>query len=178
MIQLNLLPHRLEQQRAAIMTLRQRCYWTLGSSLLLSSLITLGLWAWLQQQQQRNAYVQMLIQTATPAAQASQKLSDQIDVLRAQRQTLAQRLSQQAYPWFLLTQLQTTLPNSLHLTSLSWQQPYLALEGVALSHEAIILFVGQLNQASWLTQATLLSSQQQDGVWVFALSAQSSETIP
>ncbi|MBP6117364.1 MAG: PilN domain-containing protein [Neisseriaceae bacterium] len=174
MIRLNLLPHRTEQRQRASSNLRRQAYWGLGIFLALVVVVTLALSLALWQQQQRNRYLQTLITTQTAIAQRSQTLSEQVAERQAQGQQLNHALAQQSLPWYMLTQLQSIIPNGLQLTSLAWQPPYLTLEGLASSHEAIALLVTDMNQAPWLTEATLLSSQQQDRAWSFALSTEMS----
>ncbi|MBP6346393.1 MAG: PilN domain-containing protein [Neisseriaceae bacterium] len=172
MIRLNLLPHRLAQQRAAADVLKHKACTVIAAAVGLSLGIALISWGLLWQQQQRHAYLQRLTANLAVDAQHSQALSAQIAAQQAQQAELAHLMAQQALPWFLLTQLQALLPPSLHLTQLAWQPPYLTLEGLSHSHEAIALLMTDLNQTPWLNHATLLSSQQQADAWAFALSVQ------
>lgn len=172
MIRINLLPHRLAQQQVATLGLRRQALWVMCLTLGIGLFVAGGLWFTLAQQQRHNDRLRAQIQAQIPLAQATQTLIERITDLHARRHAWHAHMAQQAQPWRLLTQLQALMPNSLYLTQLSWQASLLSLEGQAGSHEAIALFVSQLNQARWLQQVTLASSQQQSGVWTFTLHAQ------
>lgn len=174
MIRLNLLPHRLIQQHFVTTRLRRKIIGCFSVAGVLCLLVTLGLYQALWQQQQRNLYLQTQSATHDASAQEGQALQTQITDHQVQQQQLSDLMAQQHIPWFILTQLETLMPQSLYLTNLIWQTPLLSIEGLANSHEAIALLVSALNQSPWLTNTTLLSSQQQAESWVFVINTEMS----
>ena len=163
MARINLLPWRTERRKQ-----REREFYMLlvASAVagVLALLIAIG-WmsARIDNQQQRNAYLQKEIKDL----EAQIKEIDELDKTKAQllsrKQIIEQLQSNRSQMVHLFDEMVKTIPDGVRLTSMKQAGDTLTLEGVAESNARVASYMRNIDNSPWMGRADLRKSENKAG---------------
>lgn len=157
MILINLLPHReLARQRA-----RQLFNGLLGASALGGALIAGGIYLWYQNaiddQQERNSFLQAEIRKLDNEIKEIATLQEEIESLKARQQAVEDLQADRTLPVHLLNEAVRQLPDGVYLKSIKQDNRNVLISGVAQSNERVSSLLGNLSRNSeWVSQPELI----------------------
>lgn len=156
MIRINLLPHReLKRKRQ-----QQQFFVMLGSVAVLG----VGIWfavhtalnAELENQQQRNAYLESQIVVLEKQIDEIKKLKEQIAALLQRKKVVESLQANRAETVYLLDQLVRQLPDGVYLKSITQKGPLVTISGYAQSNARVSTFMRNLEASPYLEAPRLI----------------------
>lgn len=156
MILINLLPHR----EAARKRRKEAFQVTMFLSVLLGLLVAALMYWWIQlrieEQQDRNAYLQSEIAVLNQQIQEIEGLEGEITALRERQKAVEDLQANRNLPVHLLTELVQQLPEGVYITSIKQTGLTVEMKGVAQSNERVSEVLRNLsNGTTWFANPDL-----------------------
>lgn len=156
MILINLLPHR----EAARKRRKEAFQVTMFMSVLLGLLVAALMYWWIQlrieEQQDRNAYLQSEIAVLNQQIQEIEGLEGEITALRERQKAVEDLQANRNLPVHLLTELVQQLPEGVYITSIKQTGLTVEMKGVAQSNERVSEVLRNLsNGTTWFANPDL-----------------------
>lgn len=156
MIRINLLPHR-EERRAE----RRRQFYVVGAlsiclGLLIGYLVHSLIVADIEQQSQRNAFLQSEIKKLDEQIAEIKTLREQIDSLLKRKQIIESLQGSRAEPVHLLNELAQRMPEGVFLKSAKQSGSKVTLNGYAQTNSRVSHLMRRLDESPFLTQPGLV----------------------
>ena len=157
MILINLLPHR----EAARKRRKEMFQATMFASFLVGLLIAGGVYSWFQamieQQQQRNSFLDGEIKVLEGQIKEIATIEDEITALRARQKAVEDLQSDRNLPVHLLNELVKQLPDGVYITSLKQTDQVVAMQGMAQSNERVSEMLRNLaDNTPWISKPELV----------------------
>lgn len=156
MILINLLPHR----EAARMRRKRAFLARLGTSVSLGFLLCGAVFVWYQhsidQQQERNLFLQQEIARLDLQIKDIASLQKSIAALRARQNAVENLQGDRNLPVHLLDELVVQMPDGVHLNSMKQENQIILLTGVARSQERVSELLRKLGSSAWLSRPELV----------------------
>lgn len=157
MILINLLPHR----EAARKRRREAFQATMFASLLMGVLIAGLIYWWFQvmieQQQQRNAFLQTEITVLEEQIKEIANIESEIAALRARQKAVEDLQADRNLPVHLVNELAKQLPEGVYVTTLKQANQQVAIQGMAQSNERVSEMLRNLSSNTpWLSKPELV----------------------
>ena len=157
MILINLLPHR----EAARKRRREVFQIAMFAAFLMGLLIAGAIYWWFQtqieQQQQKNTFLQSEIKVLDGQIKEIASLEDEIAALRARQKAVEDLQSDRNLPVHLLSELVQQLPDGVYITNLKQTDQTVVMQGMAQSNERVSEMLRNLsNNTPWLSKPELV----------------------
>ena len=157
MILINLLPHR----EAARKRRREVFQIAMFAAFLMGLLIAGAIYWWFQtqieQQQQKNTFLQSEIKLLDGQIKEIASLEDEIAALRARQKAVEDLQSDRNLPVHLLSELVQQLPDGVYITNLKQTDQTVVMQGMAQSNERVSEMLRNLsNNTPWLSKPELV----------------------
>lgn len=159
MIRINLLPHR-EQKRAARQ--RQIAFFAgaiAAIGLLLVFVVHSILGAQVDNQGERNRFLEAEIKKLDDQIEEIKKLKEQTQAMLARKQVVETLQSNRAAVVFLLDQLVRQLPDGVYLKSIKQTGDTINLQGYAQSNARVATLMRNLESSPWLKLPNLIETK-------------------
>ncbi|HTV87310.1 MAG TPA: PilN domain-containing protein [Dyella sp.] len=159
MARINLLPWRAERRK-----IRQREFFMqLGAAALVAIGLMLLWWLWMDMridnQNQRNAYLQDQIKQVDVRLDKIKDLEKVRDQLLARKQIIEQLQANRSQMVHLFDELVKTIPPSARLTSIKQNGDKMVLDGVAQSNASVAEYMRNIEASPWMGQADLSKTE-------------------
>lgn len=157
MILINLLPHR----EAARKRRREVFQIAMFAAFLMGLLISGAIYWWFQtqieQQQQKNTFLQSEIKVLDGQIMEIASLEDEIASLRARQKAVEDLQSDRNLPVHLLSELVQQLPDGVYITTLKQTDQTVVMQGTAQSNERVSEMLRNLSSNTpWLSKPELV----------------------
>ncbi|HEU4670161.1 MAG TPA: PilN domain-containing protein [Dyella sp.] len=159
MAHINLLPWRAERRKQ-----REREFFMQLGAAFVAALLCLILWAWwmdlrIDNQNERNAYLQTEIKQVDEKIAKIKDLEKVRDRLLARKQIIEQLQANRSQMVHLFDELVKTIPASARLTGLKQSGDSLSLDGVAQSNASVAEYMRNIEASPWMGHADLRKTE-------------------
>ncbi len=159
MAHINLLPWRAERRKQ-----REREFFMQLGAAFVAALLCLILWAWwmdlrIDNQNERNAYLQTEIHQLDEKIAKIKDLEKVRDRLLARKQIIEQLQANRSQMVHLFDELVKTIPASARLTGLKQTGDSLSLDGVAQSNASVAEYMRNIEASQWMGHADLRKTE-------------------
>ena len=159
MAHINLLPWRAERRKQ-----REREFFMQLGAAFVAALLCLILWAWwmnlrIDNQNERNAYLQTEIHQLDEKIAKIKDLEKVRDRLLARKQIIEQLQANRSQMVHLFDELVKTIPASARLTGLKQTGDSLSLDGVAQSNASVAEYMRNIEASPWMGHADLRKTE-------------------
>ncbi|MBU6247415.1 MAG: PilN domain-containing protein [Xanthomonadaceae bacterium] len=159
MAHINLLPWRAERRKQ-----REREFFMQLGAAFVAALLCLILWAWwmdlrIDNQNERNAYLQTEIKQVDQKIAKIKDLEKVRDRLLARKQIIEQLQANRSQMVHLFDELVKTIPDSARLTALKQTGDSMSLDGVAQSNASVAEYMRNIEASPWMGHADLRKTE-------------------
>lgn len=159
MAHINLLPWRAERRKQ-----REREFFMQLGAAFVAALLCLILWVWwmdlrIDNQNERNAYLQTEIKQVDEKIAKIKDLEKVRDRLLARKQIIEQLQANRSQMVHLFDELVKTIPASARLTGLKQTGDSLSLDGVAQSNASVAEYMRNIEASPWMGHADLRKTE-------------------
>jgi type IV pilus assembly protein PilN len=159
MAHINLLPWRAERRKQ-----REREFFMQLGAAFVAALLCLILWGWwmnlrIDNQNERNAYLQTEIKQVDEKIAKIQDLEKVRDRLLARKKIIEQLQANRSQMVHLFDELVKTIPSSARLTGLKQSGDSLSLDGVAQSNASVAEYMRNIEASPWMGHADLRKTE-------------------
>jgi type IV pilus assembly protein PilN len=159
MAHINLLPWRAERRKQ-----REREFFMQLGAAAVAAVLCLILWGWwmnlrIDNQNERNAYLQTEIKQVDEKIAKIQDLEKVRDRLLARKKIIEQLQANRSQMVHLFDELVKTIPASARLTGLKQSGDSLSLDGVAQSNASVAEYMRNIEASPWMGHADLRKTE-------------------
>ncbi|HVJ63110.1 MAG TPA: PilN domain-containing protein [Tahibacter sp.] len=159
MARINLLPWRAERRKVR----EREFYIMLGMSALAGAAVFVAALLWmnarLENQDDRNAYMQQEIKEVEKRLDKIKELDKTRSKLLARKQVIEQLQANRSQMVHMFDELVRTIPDGVRLTSLKQQGDILTLVGVAQSNASVATYMRNVEASQWLGRPDLKKTE-------------------
>lgn len=156
MILINLLPHREAARKRRKEAYQVTMFMSVLAGLLIAALVYWWFQWRIEEQQNRNAYLQTEIAVLNQKIKEIEGLEGEITALRERQRAVEDLQANRNLPVHLLTELVRQLPEGVYITSIKQTGLQVEMKGVAQSNERVSEVLRNLsNGTAWFTKPEL-----------------------